>query len=65
MSWSAALVLLAAAAIAAPASAPPAPLACIARYYAVEPRQRDGAWFAHLPGGQEIPYDDGRAKTFD
>jgi hypothetical protein len=46
-------------------STPPAPLACLARYYAVQPRQHDGAWFARLPDGQEIPYDDGRAKTFE
>ncbi|MCI0572101.1 MAG: M15 family metallopeptidase [Myxococcaceae bacterium] len=44
---------------------PPAPLACLARYYAARPELRDGKWFAVLPDGTAIPYDDGRAKSFE
>jgi hypothetical protein len=47
------------------AGTPPAPLVCLARHYAVRPERRGGAWFAVLPDGRAIPYDDGRAKTFD
>jgi poly-gamma-glutamate capsule biosynthesis protein CapA/YwtB (metallophosphatase superfamily) len=50
---------------AAPAPAPPAPLACLARHYAVTPVLDDGRWYGRLPDGTRIPYDDGRAKTFD
>jgi poly-gamma-glutamate capsule biosynthesis protein CapA/YwtB (metallophosphatase superfamily) len=50
---------------AAPAAAAPAPLACLARYYAITPEQQDGRWFGRLPDGSRVPYDDGRTKTFD
>ncbi len=44
---------------------PPAPLRCLVRYYAGQAQHRDGRWLLLLPGGQAIPYDDGRKKTFD
>ena len=44
---------------------PPAPLACLARWYDVYPQQRGAAWFATLRDGTALPYDDGRSKTFD
>jgi hypothetical protein len=50
---------------AAPAPAPPAPLACLARYYGVTPVREEGRWYGRLADGTRIPYDDGRAKTFD
>jgi hypothetical protein len=37
----------------------------MARYYAVRPERRAGAWYAVLPSGTAVPYDDGRRKTFD
>ena len=61
-------VTLAAAALLAPdggAAPPPAALACLARHYAVRPERRAGQWFAVLPDGRALPYDDRRAKTFD
>jgi hypothetical protein len=42
----------------------PAPLRCLARYYSCQPETRDGRFFLKLPDGSEIPYDDGRKKTF-
>lgn len=51
------------AAILAAAPAPPARLACLARYYAVTPVQVDGGWAGQLPDGTRIPWDDGRTKT--
>jgi hypothetical protein len=56
------LVLLAAAPDAA--STPPAELACLARHYAVEPVFDAGRWFARLPDGARVPFDDGKAKSF-
>jgi hypothetical protein len=54
---------------AAPAAAAqkeaPAPLRCLARYYGVRAEERGGAWFAVLPSGAVLPYDDGEAKTFE
>jgi hypothetical protein len=47
------------------AAQPPAPLACLARHYAVRPRARGGAWYAVLPDGRELAFDDGRKKSFD
>ena len=44
---------------------PPAELACLARHYAVKPTRRNGVLFASLPDGGHIPFDDGKAKTFD
>lgn len=46
-------------------AAPPAPLACLERHYALRAVERDGQWLAELPDGKTIPYDDGRAKTFE
>ena len=47
------------------APVPPAELACLARHYAVQAAFDDGVWFAVLPDGGRIPFDDGKAKTFD
>jgi poly-gamma-glutamate synthesis protein (capsule biosynthesis protein) len=47
------------------AEVPPAPLACLARHYAVTAVRDGDRWFGRLPDGTRIPYDDGRAKTFD
>ncbi len=48
----------------AAAAEPPAPLACVARYYGARAVESGGAWFAELPDGTRVPYDDGRAKNF-
>jgi hypothetical protein len=56
------------AAFGAPARAANAPpgLTCLARWYGVRPERADGGgWQAILPNGREVPYDDGRTKTFD
>lgn len=45
------------------AEEPPAPLACLARWYAVTPVQVNGRWMAALPDGSHVPYDDGLVKT--
>ena len=44
---------------------PPAPLACYARFYAVEVVEESGVWFARLPDAARIPYDDGKTKTLE
>src|SRR5215471_13164543 len=49
----------------AAAPPPPAPLACLARHYAVTPAYEDGRWYGRLRDGTRLPYDDGRTKTFD
>jgi hypothetical protein len=61
------LALALAAADAGPveAAVPPAPLACLARHYAVRPVLRGTTWYGVLPDGRELAYDDGRAKSFD
>src|SRR5262252_2674742 len=60
------LVALLVAAVPDPEPAAPAPLACLARHYAVTPeRDGDGRWWGRLPDGARVPYDDGRAKSFD
>ena len=59
------LIIAASLAAAAPAATAPAPLACLAHYYAITPVEKDGAWYGRLPDGTRVPYDDGRAKTFD
>jgi|SRR5579871_1030965 len=43
----------------------PPPLRCLVRYYAGRATRVDGRWALALPDGKTIPYDDGRAKTFD
>jgi hypothetical protein len=40
-------------------------LRCLAEHYAVTPRAEGDRWYAELPDGTRIPYDDGRARTFD
>ncbi|WP_224241293.1 M15 family metallopeptidase [Hyalangium gracile] len=49
----------------APAEAPPRALACLAKWYPVEPVRVDGEWKARLPGGKTYPFDDGRTKSFE
>jgi hypothetical protein len=44
---------------------PPAALACLSKWYPVEPVRADGGWMARLPGGKTYPFDDGRAKSFE
>jgi hypothetical protein len=46
---------------------PPAPaqLLCLERHYAVKAGQRGGAWFAVLPDGAAIAWDDGQTKNFE
>jgi hypothetical protein len=51
-------VLLLSASVAA-AQEPPRALACLARWYAVQPVHSDAGWFAALPDGQQIPYEKG------
>jgi hypothetical protein len=38
-------------------------MACLARHYRIEPVWRNQGWWARVPGGSEIPYDDGGAKS--
>jgi hypothetical protein len=59
-----ALVALAAAAEPLPALPPPG-LACLARWYPITPVHKDGSWSASFPDGAVVPYDDGKAKTFE
>jgi D-alanyl-D-alanine carboxypeptidase len=44
---------------------PPAPLECLARYYALTPVEEAGRWYGRLPDGVRLPYDDGRTKSFE
>jgi hypothetical protein len=44
-------------------AAPPAPLACLERYYAARAVDHDGAWAIALPDGTTVPWNDGRAKS--
>jgi D-alanyl-D-alanine carboxypeptidase len=46
-------------------SAPPAQLTCLARHYNLTSAFERGAWFAALPDGARVPWDDGKSKTFD
>lgn len=41
----------------------PPPFRCLMRYYGVKSEHRDGALWAALPNGQELPYDDGKPKS--
>jgi hypothetical protein len=43
----------------------PRQLVCLASVYNVKPVQVEGHWFALLPDGQRIPFDDGKAKSFE
>jgi hypothetical protein len=47
------------------AARPPAQLACLARYYPMQATLEDRGWFATLPDGKRVPFDEGRSKTFD
>lgn len=49
----------------APADPPPAPLACLAKWYPVlSPVRLESGWGFRLPDGRTYPFDDGRAKSF-
>ncbi len=43
----------------------PRQLECLARSYSVKPVKVEAHWYALLPDGQRIPFDDGKAKSFD
>jgi hypothetical protein len=60
-------LVLAALLVAAEGEAPdvPAQLACLARFYRGAPTFEHGEWFAALPDGTRIPFDDHRRKSFD
>ena len=45
--------------------APPAPLACLARHYALTAERDAAGWWARLPDGKRVPYDDGEPRSFD
>jgi hypothetical protein len=47
------------------APAPPPELACLARTHRVTPVFEHGEWFAALPDGTRIPFDDHKNKSFD
>jgi len=47
------------------AAAVPRQLECLARTYNVKPVSVEGHWLALLPDGKRIPWDDGKAKSFD
>jgi len=49
---------------AAPSEAPPRALACLSKWYPVEPVRVDGAWHFKL-GGAAYPWDDGKQKSFE
>jgi hypothetical protein len=44
---------------------PPAPLVCMVRYYEVKAEHDAAGWWARLPGGARIPYDDRKTKSFE
>ena len=46
-----------------PTPTPPPALTCLAKHYAVTPKLDGAAWFAVLPDGSRIAWDDGRTKT--
>ncbi len=47
-----------------PVETPPRALACLARWYPVEPVKVDGTWHFKL-AGTTYPWDDGRQKSFE
>ncbi|MFY0572563.1 M15 family metallopeptidase [Archangium lansingense] len=47
-----------------PTDAPPRALACLAKWYPVEPVKVDGAWHFKLAGTTH-PWDDGKTKSFE
>jgi hypothetical protein len=42
---------------------PPAPLACITKYYGGSARHDEHGWWLVLEDGTTVPYDDGKTKT--
>ncbi|MBZ4414958.1 M15 family metallopeptidase [Myxococcus sp. RHSTA-1-4] len=45
---------------------PPAPLACLAKWYPVlSPVRLESGWGFRLPDGRTYPFNDGRAKSFE
>jgi hypothetical protein len=50
---------------AASGETPPPALACLSKWYPVEPVRENGAWMARLPGGKTYAFDDGRTKSFE
>lgn len=60
-------VALAMSLVSAEAASPvvPAQLDCVARFYRVQPAFEHGEWFAALPDGTRIPFDDHARKSFD
>lgn len=59
------LLLPGGAALATGEPRPPAALACLSKWYPVEPVWSEGRWMARLPGGTLYPFDDGRTKSFE
>lgn len=49
----------------AEAQEPPAPLVCMAQHYGLTTAYERKAWHLVLPSGQQLPYDDGLAKTLE
>jgi hypothetical protein len=50
---------------AASTPSPPPALACLSKWYPVEPVRKDGVWLARLPGDKTYPFDDQRPKSFE
>lgn len=46
-------------------SSPPAQLACLSRWYAIQPVRDDAGWAGLLADGARVPWDDGMVKGFD
>ncbi len=63
LAFIATLVALLAADAGTPAA--PAELVCLARTYRVTPVFERGTWFAAMPDGSHIPFDDHKNKSFD
>lgn len=58
-------VALAGEGTAAAGESPPPALACLTKWYAMEPVRVDGEWRARLDDGKTYPFDDGRTKSFE
>ena len=43
----------------------PAPLACLERYYSIKAVERNGTFFGELPGGDVVPWEDAKERTFE
>jgi len=48
----------------AQAEKPPAELLCLARYYSLQPLQKEGRWFGQLPDGTQLLFDDQLSTSF-